>query len=48
MGGTDRMVARECKGARSLKGFSIEGAVAQDEPRVLDEKVAEWLKSIGI
>ncbi len=50
MGGTDRKIAAECKGANTLtgKGLAIQGKVAQENQAAAQKSVEKWLNNLGI
>ncbi|WP_094605779.1 hypothetical protein SPSIL_005740 [Sporomusa silvacetica DSM 10669] len=47
LSGTDRNVAKACKGANVLEGLGIEGKMAQNEPDKVRPNVTEWLAKLG-
>ena len=50
MGGTDRKIATECKGANTLtgKGLAIQGKVAQENQASAKKSVEKWLEGLGM
>ena len=50
MGGTDRKIAAECKGANTLtgKGLAIQGKIAQENQASAKKSVEKWLEGLGI
>ena len=50
MGGTDRKIAAECKGANTLtgKGLAIQGKVAQENQASAKKSVDKWLEGLGM
>lgn len=50
MGGTDRKIAAECKGANTLtgKGLAIQGKVAQENQASAKKSVEKWLEGLGM
>lgn len=50
MGGTDRKIAAECKGANTLtgKGLAIQGKVAQENQASTKKSVEKWLEDLGL
>lgn len=50
MGGTDRKIAAECKGANTLtdKGLAIQGKIAQENQASAKKSVEKWLEGLGL
>ena len=50
MGGTDRKIAAECKGANTLtgKGLAIQGKIAQENQASAKKSVEKWLEGLGM
>ncbi|MDE6023367.1 MAG: flavodoxin [Muribaculaceae bacterium] len=49
MGGTDRKIAAECKGATTLtgKGLAVQGRIAQENQASAKKSVEKWLDGLG-
>ena len=50
MGGTDRKIAAECKGANTLtgKGLAIQGKIAQENQTSAKKSVEKWIEGLGL
>ena len=50
MGGTDRKIAAECKGANTLtgKGLAIQGKIAQANQTSAKKSVEKWIEGLGL